>query len=151
MPNTIEQFLKHVEKTPTCWRWTAAIGAGGYGVSHWGRDVETAPRTAYRLFRGWSVPKGKVLRHTCDNRWCVNPDHLVVGTYRENLEDAVAAGRRTDIRRLLTPIDVMEIKRLIKAGKKQKEVAVQFNCSQGHISRLMSGKLKTRNKENQYG
>lgn len=70
-----------------CWAWTGAKrnGYGEYGGT-------TAHRTSYTLFKG-PIPKGQVVMHLCDNRECINPDHLQLGTNRENVDDKVRKGR----------------------------------------------------------
>lgn len=57
--------------------------------------------------------KNEVLRHTCDNRWCINPDHLIEGTHNDNVQDRVLRGRSAiganNGRSKLTESDVLEI------------------------------------------
>lgn len=68
-----------------CWEWQAAcyktrMGYGAFGV---GKRVEAAHRVSFTIHHG-PIPKGKCVLHTCDNPKCVNPHHLVSGTYRDN-------------------------------------------------------------------
>lgn len=75
-----------------CWEWTG-WRAHGYGYFfHEGKD-QRAHRVSYELFVG-SIPDGLVVMHSCDNRPCVNPDHLSVGTQADNVRDMVAKGRQ---------------------------------------------------------
>lgn len=61
-----------------------------------------------------NIPKGKVIRHTCDNRWCVNIDHLIIGTQKQNIQDAVERKRMAQGEKhycaKLTVVQVKEIK-----------------------------------------
>lgn len=91
----IDRFFKKVVKTETCWLWTAAVaGNNGYGT-FWndtlGRVVR-AHRFSYELHLG-PIPSGKIIMHKCDNPICVNPDHLIPGSQKENINDAQAKGR----------------------------------------------------------
>lgn len=83
----IDRFFNKINKTETCWIWTAAQSSGGYG--HFGGGASYAVR-AHRVswtIKNAPIPPGLVVRHKCDSRLCVNPDHLTIGTQQENMND----------------------------------------------------------------
>lgn len=86
-------FAASVDRTGACWLWTGATDKDGYGtVKLRGRRVEKAHRLAYRLAHG-DIELGKMVCHRCDNPRCCNPDHLFLGTAKDNKADCVAKGR----------------------------------------------------------
>lgn len=77
-----------------CWVWTGTTTRGGYGlISDAGRK-RLVHRVYYEHYTGQPIPEGKILLHTCDNPPCINPEHLLVGTQRDNMNDMYAKGRR---------------------------------------------------------
>lgn len=84
--------MKSVEVVGACWHWTKAMARCGYGkVKHKGKTVHTH-RVSYELFRG-PIEAGKWVLHTCDVRACVNPDHLYLGTAKDNMRDMLERNR----------------------------------------------------------
>ena len=101
-----------------------------------------AHRVSYVLYRG-IIADGLSVCHICDNPLCVNPDHLFLGTQRDNLADMVAKGRHAKGEKngqsKLSDLAVEQIRQLVHTGYKQYTVAKIFGLSQAQISRIVRG------------
>ena len=89
------RFWRFVEPCEGCWEWKGNRNTTGYGQIRVGRKGPSylAHRISYELHKG-PIPDGKIVRHICDNPSCVNPDHLEVGTHKDNAQDCIDRGRR---------------------------------------------------------
>lgn len=87
------QFFKKFNKTRDgCWEWTGALNGAGYGITRVKGTSYRAHRYSYQIHVG-PIPKGMLICHKCDNPKCVRPDHLFVGTPKDNSQDMVSKGR----------------------------------------------------------
>jgi hypothetical protein len=86
------------------------------------------------------IPSGMVVRHTCDNPICVNPDHLVLGTTSDNRRDVTERKRGGEYGRKLSETDVREIRRLQEAGSTLSEITERFGISTAQASKICSRK-----------
>lgn len=95
--DTLARFWSKVQKTDSCWIWTASKRHKGYGAFVWATEIGKviqgrAHRFSYELHKG-AIPEGMFCLHHCDNPACVNPDHLWLGTAADNNHDMVQKGR----------------------------------------------------------
>ena len=131
---TVDQrFWKKVERGETCWIWKGARFKTGYG-KFWDSEKKgmgTAHRAAYTLAHG-SIPRDLLVCHTCDNRICVRPDHLFLGTDVDNMKDMWRKGRGTAQRgeqcrsARLTEADVRYIR---QASESDAVLAVRYDVA----------------------
>ena len=128
-----------------CWEWGGRINDGGYGfVMFKGRYV-MAHRKAWERHNG-PIPEGLVVCHKCDNRRCINPHHMFLGTDADNVADMDAKGRRVVLRgskngtAKLNEESVLKVKALLRDGSGLPEIAERFGVSVSTISLINSGK-----------
>jgi len=140
-----ERFEKKVLKKEEneCWEWQGAIGSSGYGVIDEipGKQIGSH-RASWLIYRG-QIPEGIHVLHTCDNRKCVNPNHLFLGTLLDNTQDCNLKGRQAkgekNGKSKLTEADVRQILLLDKSFTNTC-IARRFNVGADVISRIRSRK-----------
>ena len=139
----VDRFWGNVEKNghAGCWEWKQSTGGHGYGQSWDGKTVRLTHRLAWELCVG-EIPAGMCVLHKCDNRKCVNPKHLFLGTKADNNEDMRRKGRRapgwktanlgeTNGMAKLTATAVIEIRSSCEPGV---SLAKRFNVTSSLIS-----------------
>jgi predicted DNA-binding protein (UPF0251 family) len=145
MEECAHRFWTKVKFGPDCWIWQGAILKGHmkYSLFKVKGRMWHAHRVSYWLAWG-PIPKGAMIRHTCDNASCVRPDHLIPGTHQQNMDDRSARGRHAHGARQglakLTDEIVLEARRLYATGKyRQKDLAVKYGVSQTTIGKALTG------------
>lgn len=91
----LKTLLSRVDKQENgCWNYTRCVHPLGYGQIKVGKTMHNAHRLMWILWNRKRVPDGMVVRHTCiGNRRCINPDHLIIGTQKDNVHDCIQQGR----------------------------------------------------------
>ncbi len=125
-----------------CWNYNLNRDKAGYGMSSYRRQRLRIHRVSWIVFRG-EIPKNSCVLHHCDNKSCCNPDHLFLGSHKENSEDMVKKNRNAHGSRAgsakLIEIDVMNIRKFYNAGLyTQKELSIIYDIRQTKISEIVN-------------
>lgn len=136
-----ERFFSKVKKQVSgCHEWIGFLMPNGYGQFHKDGKTAYAHRVAWEIANG-SMPDGFVL-HKCDNRKCVNPDHLFVGSFDDNMADMMAknrqaAGERSGHAKLTKEI-VLAIRSEVGLHR---EIGAKYGVTQSLVSMIRSGRI----------
>ena len=146
-PTFAARFFNKFRKADGCWNWLANK-CNGYGQLSRGRKMPpiSAHRVSWIIYRG-PIPEGMWVLHQCDNRACVNPDHLFLGTAQDNTNDMMKKGRdghgccygETAYNHKLTEDVVLQIRSSV--GVKQRDLAKRFGVCQRVIFDIIHRKI----------
>lgn len=134
-----QRFWPRVKKTKSCWIWIGAKFPSGYGeISVNNRSIR-AHRFSYQIHYG-PIPDGKIICHRCDNPACVNPDHLFLGTNKDNTQDMIRkkrglVGEKNPCAKL-TLEQVIEIR---ETNLPQRKIASKYGISQTMVGKIKRG------------
>lgn len=141
------KILANIEKQNGCWIWTGNKFNSGYGLINTDSKARSAHRVSYETFNG-PIPNGQLVCHKCDNKLCVNPDHLWLGTYVENMQDCKQKFRNTHGERnskcKYTDIQIEEMRLLKEEGFTTARLARIFNCDQSYAQFVCRYKIRKR-------
>jgi hypothetical protein len=139
-------YEKHVIRNENCWGWNGKLHKGGYAVMIFGEEHKQigAHRVSYMIHKG-EIPIKTLVCHTCDNRSCTNPEHLFLGTHKDNTQDMIKKGRENRLKgsknksSRLSEKDVENIRKMLDAKVKLTLIAELYKV---HISTISDIKLK---------
>lgn len=97
--NKPQDIWKYVTKTDSCWLWHGCTQDFGYGVMRIKQKTNLTHRLSWELANGRKIPDGLCVLHRCDVPACVNPDHLFLGTKKDNNDDKMSKGRNRFVSR----------------------------------------------------
>jgi hypothetical protein len=143
---TLARFWANVDRKgdDQCWTWLGTQHPEGYGMSRDDKNNRRlAHRTAWEISRG-PIPSGICVLHKCDNRICVNPSHLFLGSRLDNTRDMMAKNRQrwlvTGQRRGKLSIEqVVALRREKSSGMSTRDAANKYGISATHVRRIMAG------------
>lgn len=138
----------HRPELGPCWVWTANTHYKGYGLFKFGTKTCKAHRISYAMHHS-EIPAGMLVCHACDNRACIRPTHLWLGTDKDNCDDKIAKGRENAPKGeanggggKLTWEKVREIRRLrSEDGLSQQAIADMFGVTQPMIGFIVRGEV----------
>ena len=143
-----------------CWECCShkSTSSSGYPTLHRQGKTQLAHRYIYQMFKG-EIPSGLVIRHTCDNKKCINPDHLILGTYRENTQDymerqynvdefmrKVKEAKGEDMAYKFKKDKREEIIEAYKSGMKVNDIIKTLDISRGMLYNILRKENLRRNK-----
>lgn len=146
MANTVElRYWAKVDKTTTpdgCWNWLAAIDSTGYGAFGWYGKKRNSHRISYEIANG-PIARNMDIRHTCDNRLCCNPKHLIPGSRLQNVHDSIermrhAEGENVGTAKLNEPL-VKAIKMLADLGMSESKIYHQLGLGRRCVRDILNG------------
>lgn len=145
MTDERERWRRHIvercaDDGSGCWIWQLSIGSHGYGATRVpgaprSASVTTASRLAFLAWNGELGP-GEEPRHTCNNKRCCNPAHLIRGSHRDNAMDAQLAGV---LAKKLTPDLVRSIRERRAGGQSQEAIARAIGVCKKTVQRVLRG------------
>lgn len=149
----IKRFESKIERTNDCWLWKASTRGLGYGQFSFahpirGRINANAHRIAFTLWRT-PIPPNLIVCHHCDNPKCVNPDHLFLGTVKDNMQDCVRKGRackdgcppgEQHPKAKLKVDDVLFIRAQNKLGVGYKKLAKALGVNKKTVQAIITGR-----------
>lgn len=137
----LSRFWDHVEKTDSCWNWTASC-RNGYGAFSVNGKQKDAHRVSWEMHFG-EIPNGLFVCHVCDNRKCVNPSHLFLGSLQDNHADMVKKGRGIKGTKChLAKLTDDKVRDIIKMSKDRtsRSIAKDMGLSESVISSVINRK-----------
>jgi hypothetical protein len=128
-----------------CREWLAGKSGNGYGRVRVCGVRTQAHRAAYELFVG-PIPAGLYVCHRCDNRACINPDHLFLGTQKDNVRDMDAKGRGrrprlTGERQWAAKLNATSAAAIARDTRPGKVIAQEYGVSRSTVCRIKRGEL----------
>lgn len=121
-----------------CWDWCGNIASNGYGRIIYQYKQYSTHRLSWEIHNG-KIPEGMFVCHHCDNKKCVNPNHLFIGTCKDNVQDYITKFDHIGNKKL-SQHEVLEIIRLRKEGKSERRLSKIFKISRSSIRNILHGK-----------
>jgi hypothetical protein len=126
-----------------CWIWMGSTGRNGYGQIHERRNRKQIAFAVHRL--AWElhcgkIPTGMLICHRCDIKTCINPDHLFLGSYADNINDSIKKGRRTynnsGTKNPRAKLNLSNVREIRASKEKIQKLADKYGVNNTQISRI---------------
>jgi hypothetical protein len=136
---SVADYLGNTKPNGDCMEWQGAIYRNGYAKFPENSRIASCigHRAVYILHTGETPP---VVRHTCDNRKCINPAHLIGGTTSDNIQDKISRGRDSHIRKL-TADQVLQIRAAFLTGVSSPALGKTYSVSKQTILSIINRKI----------
>ena len=125
--------------------WKGAMNATGYPIIWHDGKARMALRVKWEQDHGVPIPKGRCICHKCDNPSCINPKHLFLGSYADNLRDMRLKGRERHAvgvdhgLSIFVPDEVRDIRRKYSQGARIRDLHKEYKCSRTAIHKIVHG------------
>ena len=135
----LDKLLSRTKENNGCLEWTGCFNTDGYPRAGTKDNPNIkVHRLVYSLSTGKDID-GLVVRHTCDNIKCINPDHLISGTNLDNIKDRVDRGRTHNH---ISDNELNKVKYLLLEGFNYNEIAKALGVHRKRIEYIIYSKLK---------
>lgn len=145
MENIKKRFhAKYTKHDNGCWIWHAGKHHRGYGYfythpDYSNRKMDYAHRVSYHIDSGVKPKDDDLICHSCDTPSCVNPSHLFIGSFQDNMDDMISKKRFICGVEKINKQDELDIIKLRAEGVMVKDIAKMYNISKSHMSRISRG------------
>ena len=141
MRDAKDRFEEKFVKSEGCWNWTAALGGKGYGHFWFKGRPRPASQVSHLLYIG-PIPDGLSVLHRWDNRKCVNPEHLFLGTNQDNTADMVSKSRQAKGEALASAKLTAKQARAIRSDpRSQRQIGREYGVSHTVVGQIKSGAI----------
>ena len=124
--------------TDECIQTPTGLDSYGYGQCRDGYTMRKAHTIAFE-HSGKTVPIGMLIRHTCDNRACINPEHLLLGTHNENMQDMVKRGRSPTENQPLAVLTWLTVGEIRESTDSPEVLSERYGVRKQQIKRILKG------------
>lgn len=134
------RLLNYVDKVNGCWLWNKSLGKHGYGEANINGNQMRAHIASYIVFKGPIIP-GMFVCHSCDIKNCINPDHLWLGTPKDNMQDMYNKNR---LIKKLTRQDVVEIRNKWDNNYSHalgSQLCIYYGITPSHLNSIVKRKI----------
>ncbi len=133
-------YYTEPEPNTGCWLWVGALSTGGYGKIYLDNKYIAAHRASWVVHHG-PIPNGLLVCHKCDVKLCINPEHLFLGTQKENIEDATRKGRMSHGEdRPTSKLKESQVVNIFSDIRTASKIAAQYNITETAVYNIKAGR-----------